>query len=71
VQIRGNVKNTVIPWTEGMTVAKAIVAADYQGTHDPRSVLIVRNGQGTEIQASELLQGHDEPVQAGDLIEIR
>jgi hypothetical protein len=71
VQIRGNVKNTTIPWTEGLTVAKAIVAAEYQGTHDPASVIIIRHGTGTEIKASDLLQGQDEPVQPGDLIEIR
>jgi hypothetical protein len=71
VQIRGNVKNTAIRWTEGLTVAQAIVAAEYQGSHDPSSVIIVRNGAGTEINAAELLQGHDEPLQAGDLVEIR
>lgn len=71
VQVHGNVKNTVIPWTEGLTMAQAIVAAEYQGAHDPRSVIIVRKGTGTEIKAAELLQGHDEPLQAGDLIEIR
>jgi len=71
VQIRGNVKNTAIPWTEGLTLAQAIVAAEYQGAHDPSSVIIVRNGTGTEIKAAELLVGHDEPLQAGDLIEIR
>lgn len=71
VQVRGLVKNTVIPWTEDLTVAKAILAAEYQGAHDPSSVIIVRNGTGTEIKAAELLQGHDEPLQAGDLIEIR
>lgn len=70
VQIRGNVKNTSIPWTEGLTVAKAIVAAEYQGAHDPTSVVIFRNGAGTEIKASDLLQGQDEPVLPGDLIEI-
>jgi hypothetical protein len=70
VQIRGNVKNTTIPWTEGLTVAKAIVAAEYQDRHNPTSVIIIRNGVGTEIKASDLLQGQDEPVQPGDLIEI-
>ena len=71
VQLRGNVKNTSVPWTADLTVAKAIVAAEYQGPHDPTSVIIVRNGAGTEIKAADLLQGHDEPLQPGDLIEIR
>src|SRR6478735_4708387 len=51
VQVRGNVKNTSVPWFEGLTVAKAIVAAEYQGTHDPTSVIVVRNGSATEIKA--------------------
>lgn len=71
VQIRGNVKNTSIPWTEGLTVAKAIVAAEYQGAHDPTSVIIVRNGSATEIQAADLLKGQDEPLLPGDLVEIK
>lgn len=71
VQIRGNVKNTSVPWTEGLTVAKAIVAAEYRGVHDPKSVIIYRNGQATEIQAADLLQGQDEPLLPGDMVEIR
>jgi hypothetical protein len=71
VQIRGNVKNTSIPWTEGLTLAKAIVAAEYQGAHDPASVIIVRKGMAIEINAAELLQGHDEPLQAGDVVQIQ
>jgi hypothetical protein len=71
VQIRGNVKNTSIPWTDGLTVAKAIVAAEYQGAHDPTTIVILRNGAGTQLNAADLLQGHDEPVLPGDLIQIQ
>jgi hypothetical protein len=71
VQVRGNVKNTVVPWSEGLTVAKAIFVAEYQGAHDPNSIILVRNGAATEFKASDILQGQDEPVEPGDLIEIR
>jgi hypothetical protein len=71
VEIRGDVKNMTIPWTQDLTLAKAIVAAEYQGRHDPTSVLILRNGAGIEIKAAELLQGHDEPLLPGDIINIR
>jgi hypothetical protein len=71
VQVRGNVKNPTIPWTEGLTVSKAIIAAEYQGAHDPESIVVMRNGIGTEIKAADLLKGQDEPLQPGDLIEIR
>src|ERR1035437_11017856 len=29
VTINGEVRNRVVPWTEGLTLAKAVVAADY------------------------------------------
>src|ERR1039457_3365775 len=34
VTVNGEVRNRVVPWTEGMTLAKALVAADYYGAKD-------------------------------------
>ena len=45
VLVRGDVKNQVIPWTEDLTLARAIVAADYQSVFDPRTILVIRQGQ--------------------------
>src|ERR1019366_7118908 len=38
VTVNGDVRNHVVPWTEGMTLAKALVAADYLGAADPAQV---------------------------------
>ena len=35
VTVNGEVRNHVVPWTEGMTLAKALVAADYYRRRRP------------------------------------
>ncbi len=70
VAVHGNVKNESIPWTEDLTVGKAILAADYQGLVDPRRIVLIRDSQSTDINPRDLLQGQDMPVQAGDVIEL-
>ncbi len=70
VFVQGNVKNSKIPWTEGLTLSQTIVAAEYQGITTPRTIRLVRNRQPTDIKASELLKGQDVPVLAGDQIII-
>ena len=71
VTIRGDVKNSSIPWTEDLTVGKALVAAEYLGLSDPKTIVLTHENQVTQIKASELLQGNDFPVEAGDIIEVR
>ena len=71
VTVVGHVRNPVIPWTEDLTVAKAIVAAGYSGLADPREILIRRSGQEIRIESRQLLSGEDVPLQTGDVVEIR
>ena len=71
VRVNGNVKNPVIPWTEELTVARAVIAAGYSGHRDPRVILIVRNGQEIQLDPGQLLRGEDVPLQSGDVVEIR
>jgi hypothetical protein len=71
VSVHGAVRNPLIPWTEGMTVAKAIVAAEYFGKKDPTEILVVRRGQAFRVDPKQLLQGNDPPLETGDLLEIR
>jgi hypothetical protein len=71
VTVRGPVRNPLIPWTEDLTVAKAIVAADYYGPKDPTQIFIVRKGQAVRVDPKQLLSGNDPPLQAGDLLDIR
>ena len=70
VSVHGNVRNSVVPWTEDLTLAKAIVAAVYQGRNNPKMIYVIRNGQTTEVAPRELLGGNDMPLQAGDVVEI-
>lgn len=70
VTINGDVRNHVVPWTEGMTLAQAVVAADYYGATEPGQVIIVHNGVATRLDARQLLSGTDFPVQPGDVVQL-
>ena len=70
VTVIGPVRNSNIPWEEDLTVAKAIVAADYVSAFDPHQIILVRNGRGTRIDPKQLLKGKDFPLQPGDVIQI-
>ncbi len=71
VTVQGAVRNPLIPWTEDLTVAKAIVAAVYFGAKDPKEIIVVRQGKAYQIDPKQLLNGVDPPLQSGDILEIR
>ena len=70
VTINGDVRNRVVPWTEGMTVVKALVAAEYYGPTDPGQIIVVHNGLATRMDARQLLSGSDFPLQPGDIVQL-
>jgi hypothetical protein len=70
VTVNGEVRNHVVPWTEGMTLAKALVAADYLGAADPAQIIILHNGIGTRVEPRQLLSGVDIPLQPGDVVHL-
>jgi hypothetical protein len=71
VVVQGPVRNRVVPWTEGLTLAKAIVDADYTGFMNPKLVRVIRNGlMIEEIKGIDLLHGRDVPLEAGDIVNI-
>jgi len=70
VSVRGNVKNPVIPWTEEMTLARAILDADDQSLTSPRKFFLTRGNRTIEITARQLLNGYDIPLEAGDIVSI-
>ncbi len=71
VVVRGPVRNPVVPWTEGLTLAKAIVDADYTGFMNPILVRVIRNGQMIEeMKGSDLLHHRDVPLEPGDIVDI-
>ncbi len=70
VTVNGEVRNRVVPWMEGMTLAKALLAADYYGADDPGQIFVVRNGVATRVEARQLLTGADIPLQPGDIVQL-
>jgi hypothetical protein len=71
VTLIGPVRNPVVPWTEDLTLAKALVAAEYQSRRNPRQIIILRGGQAIPVDPNQLVNGEDVPLQAGDRVEIR
>jgi hypothetical protein len=72
VWVVGNVRMPLIPWTEDLTLTKALIAAEYLGAGDPSQIVLLRTGQPTVfISPKQLLNGFDLPLLAGDRIEIR
>ena len=71
VWFRGLIRHPRVAWTENLTLAQALVAADYTGTLDPTSIKIIRQGQTYRIDPKRLLRGlEDPPLEPGDLVEI-
>ncbi len=72
VTVRGQVRNPVIPWTEGLTLAQALVQADYIGFGDPREIMVVRQGVTYRVDPQRLLKGlGNGPLLPGDIVDIR
>ena len=72
VWVVGNVRNPSIPWTEDLTLRRALVEADYLGAGDPGQIVVLRNGRPPLIlTARQLLSGYDMPLLAGDRVEVR
>ena len=70
VAIRGEVRNPVVPWTEGMTLRQVLVAADYRGATDPAQIIIVHNGIGRQYDPKQLFNGPEIPMYAGDTVQL-
>ncbi len=71
VVFMGPVRNHVVPWTADMTLARALVTADYVGGADPKEITIVRGGAEIREDPQKLLSGEDVPLQAGDVIQLK
>ena len=70
VTINGEVRNRVVPWTQGLTLAQAVVAAEYLGAKDPGQLIVVHDGIATRVDPRQLLSGVDIPLQAGDIVQL-
>ncbi|HZL79484.1 MAG TPA: hypothetical protein VFC17_11585 [Candidatus Limnocylindrales bacterium] len=71
VTIVGPVQNPQVPWVAGLTLAQAVATANYTGAHEPKRIILTRQGESAALDAKVLLQGPDIPLEVGDVIELR
>jgi hypothetical protein len=70
VKVIGPVQNPDVPWVDGLTLAQAIATANYLGQHDPKEIIITRQGESAKLAPKWLLNGADVPLEPGDTITI-
>jgi hypothetical protein len=71
VRILGPVRNPILMWSEGLTLARALVESEYQKSSTPKAITIYRNNQPIDIDPQIVLQGEDYPLFPGDIVYIR
>ena len=71
VTVIGEVKNKLLPWAMDLTLAKALLAAEYYGAQDPAQIIIIREGQIILVDPRRLLEGEDIPLLPRDIVEVR
>jgi len=71
IRILGSVRNPALTWSEGLTLARALVLAEYEKSTAPASITIFRNNQPLQIDVQRVLQGEDYPLFPGDIVYIQ
>jgi len=72
VWFRGDVRNQRVLWTEGLTLAQALVAAEYTWNWDPRVITVTRAGEVYSVNPRRLLRGEENPLlEPNDIVEVR
>lgn len=72
VYFRGPVRKPTVPWTEDLTLAKALLQAEYTGLWDPHLILLTRKGETHRIDPRRLLSGQEDVLlKPDDLIEVQ
>jgi len=70
VWIIGPVRWPVVDWRRDLTLARAILEAEYLPATDPRQILIHRGTLAIPVKPARLLNGEDWALLPGDRIEI-
>lgn len=72
VTIIGSVKNRTVPWTEDLSLVRALVAAEYVGAAELFSITITRAGKVMSVSPRQLLAGSVDPaLEPGDVVTLR
>jgi hypothetical protein len=67
----GLVRQTRVPWREGMTLSQGLAQAQFTGTSDPSTLRILRTGQIHTVDVRRLLRGQEDPVlEVNDVVEV-
>jgi hypothetical protein len=64
-------KNPVLIWSEGLTLAHALVDSEYESATTPTAIMIFRSGRELQIDPQRLLDGEDYPIFPGDIVWIQ
>ena len=70
IVVLGDVERHQVPWVEGLTLAQAIATATYSGLHDPKEIILKRQGEDARVNPKDLLHGHDVPLEPGDVVTV-
>lgn len=69
VIVKGRVMYPLIPWREGLTLAQAILSANYRGLTDPRYITVIRGEESVKLPTKTFLSlPEDIPLEPGDVI---
>ena len=72
VLFRGDIRNPRVPWREGLTLAEALLAAQYTWNWDPHTITVLRDGRSYPVNPKMLLRGTENPLlEEGDIVEVR
>jgi len=72
VRVIGPVKRDTVPWVAGLTLAQAILTAEYVEKGEPKVIRIIRRGEKIDIDPQKLVnrQIPDPPLEPGDVVEL-
>jgi uncharacterized lipoprotein len=71
VTVLGDVRHHRVPWSEGLTLAQALVAAEHLRRRPPRAIVLRRGNETLRLAPELLLQGVTDPqLEPGDIIEL-
>jgi len=73
ITVRGEVRQPLVPWTEGIRLSDALAQAGYLGSSDPFWISVIRQGrQVNRVSPRRLLSGAEDPLLLpNDVVEIR
>jgi hypothetical protein len=71
VTVIGEVRNSLVRWTADLTLAKAVIAADYYGATDPVDIIVQRDGKEVRYDPQKLLSGEDVQLEPNDVIQLK